>query len=68
MRTHRAGRQGGEPGRLVRAWRWLRSSGSYTGFEEDRPGQQPASPVGAQAKARLVTAALAQDACLAGRW
>jgi hypothetical protein len=66
MRTHRAGRRG-EPGRLVRAWRWLRSSGSYTGFEEDHPGQ-PASPDDPQAKARLVTAALTQDACSVGRW
>jgi hypothetical protein len=66
MRTHRAGRRG-EPGRLVRAWRWLRSSSSYTGFEEDHPGQPP-SPDDPQAKARLVTAALTQDACLVGRW
>jgi hypothetical protein len=66
MRTHRPGRRG-EPGRLVRAWRWLRSSGSYTGFEEDHPAQ-PASPDDPQAKARLTTAALTQNAISAGRW
>jgi hypothetical protein len=66
MRTHQAGHQG-EPGRLVPAWRWLRSSGSYTGFEEDHPGQ-PASPDDPKAKARLVTAALTHNAISAGRW
>ena len=65
MRTYRAGRRD-EPGRLLRAWRWLRSSGSYSGVEED-PGS-PSSPDDPQAKVLLTRIALTHQAISAGRW
>ena len=57
MRSH--GADQGEPGRLLRAWRWLRSSGQYSGYEADHQAE-PEPEQDADAKARLATAALTQ--------
>jgi hypothetical protein len=60
MRTNRADPDV-QPGWLKRTWRWLRSSGYYTGYEADHkvwPGPQQDG----QEKERLATAALTQHA------
>ncbi len=62
MRRHEVDRDAEAPGRVVRAWRWLRSSGYY---EDDlarpRSGEDP------QAKERLATAALTQQSIWASK-
>ena len=62
MRRHGVDRDAESPRRLTRAWRWLRGSGFY---EDDlaRPG--PAEDP--QAKERLATAALTQQAIWASK-
>lgn len=57
MRTHSS--EPGEPRWLERAWRWLRSSGYYTGCEADQQ-VAPEPQQDGQEKERLATAALSQ--------
>ena len=57
MRAHSS--NPGEPGWLKGAWRWLRSSGYYTGYEADQQ-VAPKPKQDGQEKERLATAALSQ--------
>ena len=57
MRTHRS--DPGEPNWLKRAWRWLRSSGHYAGYEADQR-VTPKQEEDGQKKERSATAARAR--------